>query len=218
MAFRTLDGVDGRGQARAAARRPQRAGARRQDHRPDPHRAAVADDPRTRPTRARGSSCCSHFDRPKGKRVPEMSLAPMATALGEVLGRHGALRRGLRRPCRRSRRSTACSDGDVAGAGEHALPRRARRENDPAFAAALAKLGDIFVNDAFSRRASRACQHRGRRASAAGLCRAADAGGAGGAGRRARQSEAAGGGDRRRRQGLHQARAARQSGRQGRSC
>src|ERR1700742_2273200 len=30
---------------------------------------------------------CSHFDRPKGKRVPEMSLAPMATALGEVLGR-----------------------------------------------------------------------------------------------------------------------------------
>src|ERR1700755_3721094 len=30
---------------------------------------------------------CSHFDRPKGKRVPEMSLAPMAAALGEVLGR-----------------------------------------------------------------------------------------------------------------------------------
>src|SRR3954453_4701069 len=28
---------------------------------------------------------CSHFDRPKGKRVPEMSLAPMAAALGEVL-------------------------------------------------------------------------------------------------------------------------------------
>src|SRR3954465_11227784 len=30
---------------------------------------------------------CSHFDRPKGKRVPEISLAPMAVALGEVLGR-----------------------------------------------------------------------------------------------------------------------------------
>src|SRR5579883_3104977 len=29
---------------------------------------------------------CSHFDRPKGKRVPEMSLAPVATALGDVLG------------------------------------------------------------------------------------------------------------------------------------
>src|SRR6201995_4585987 len=31
---------------------------------------------------------CSHFDRPKGKRVPEMSLAPMAAALGQVLGQH----------------------------------------------------------------------------------------------------------------------------------
>src|SRR5471030_1068466 len=30
---------------------------------------------------------CSHFDRPKGKRVPEMSLRPMADALGRVLGR-----------------------------------------------------------------------------------------------------------------------------------
>src|ERR1700694_3486174 len=30
---------------------------------------------------------CSHFDRPKGKRIPEMSRAPMAAALGEVLGR-----------------------------------------------------------------------------------------------------------------------------------
>src|ERR1700750_972578 len=30
---------------------------------------------------------CSHFDRPRGKRVSEMSLAPIAAALGEVLGR-----------------------------------------------------------------------------------------------------------------------------------
>src|SRR3954468_22877188 len=29
---------------------------------------------------------CSHFERPKGKRVPEMSLRPVAQALGEVLG------------------------------------------------------------------------------------------------------------------------------------
>src|SRR5580693_5516797 len=30
---------------------------------------------------------CSHFDRPKGQRVPEMSLAPMAAALADVLRR-----------------------------------------------------------------------------------------------------------------------------------
>jgi phosphoglycerate kinase len=30
---------------------------------------------------------CSHFDRPKGKRVASMSLAPVAVALGQVLGR-----------------------------------------------------------------------------------------------------------------------------------
>src|SRR6202453_3551972 len=30
---------------------------------------------------------CSHFDRPKGKRVPAMSLRPMAEALSHVLGR-----------------------------------------------------------------------------------------------------------------------------------
>ncbi|MBX6745259.1 MAG: phosphoglycerate kinase, partial [Acetobacteraceae bacterium] len=28
---------------------------------------------------------CSHFDRPKGKRVPEMSLKPMAEALSQAL-------------------------------------------------------------------------------------------------------------------------------------
>ena len=29
---------------------------------------------------------CSHFDRPKGKRVPEMSLKPMQAALSTALG------------------------------------------------------------------------------------------------------------------------------------
>ena len=29
---------------------------------------------------------CSHFDRPRGKPVPDMSLRPMAAALGQVLG------------------------------------------------------------------------------------------------------------------------------------
>ena len=55
----------------------------------------VSDDTRLRaaaPTieklRASGATVIllAHFDRPKGKRVPEMSLAPIAVALAKVLG------------------------------------------------------------------------------------------------------------------------------------
>jgi phosphoglycerate kinase len=91
---------------------------------------------------------CSHFDRPKGKRVPEMSLGPVAAALGEVLGQ-------------RVRFAEDC----VGVPAEQAVERMARGEvlvlentryhaeeekNDPGFAAELAKLADIYVNDAFS--------------------------------------------------------------------
>jgi phosphoglycerate kinase len=90
----------------------------------------------------------SHFDRPKGKRVPEMTLAPMATALAEVLGR-------------KVRFGDDCigviaqqtvmnlNDGDVAVL-ENTRFHAGEEKNDPVFAAELAKLGDIFVNDAFS--------------------------------------------------------------------
>jgi phosphoglycerate kinase len=91
---------------------------------------------------------CSHFDRPKGKRVPEMSLGPMAAALGEVLGQ-------------RVRFAEDC----IGVAAQQAVERMARgdvlvlentryhaeeEKNDPTFAAELAKLADIYVNDAFS--------------------------------------------------------------------
>lgn len=91
---------------------------------------------------------CSHFDRPKGKRVPEMSLAPMAAALGEVLGR-------------RVRFVEDCigiaAEGavELLGPGDVLVLENTRydsreEKNDPGFAAALAKLADVFVNDAFS--------------------------------------------------------------------
>src|ERR1700677_3218311 len=91
---------------------------------------------------------CSHFDRPKGKRVPEMSLAPMAAALGEVLGQ-------------RVRFAEDC----IGVAAQQAEDRMARgdvlvlentryhaeeEKNDPAFAAELAKLAELYVHDAFS--------------------------------------------------------------------
>ena len=90
----------------------------------------------------------SHFDRPKGKRVPGMSLAPMATALGQVLGRRvrfGEDCTGI--PAFSA--IMAMQDGDVAVL-ENTRFHPGEEKNDPAFAAEMAKLGQIFVNDAFS--------------------------------------------------------------------
>ena len=91
---------------------------------------------------------CSHFDRPKGKRVPEMSLAPMAAALGEVLSKHVR----FVEDCIGVAAEQAI---DLLGRGDVLVLENTRfhageEKNDPAFAAALAKLADIFVNDAFS--------------------------------------------------------------------
>ena len=154
---------------------------------------------------ARGATVIviSHFGRPKGGPDPTMSLAPVAAKLAELLGRPVAFvadcigdaaedavsRAGARRasPCSRTCAST-----------------RARRRTIRRSPAALATLGDIFVNDAFSARASRARLDRGPRAPAAGLRRAADDGGDRRAAHRAREAAAADGGRGRRRQGVDQ--------------
>ncbi len=91
---------------------------------------------------------CSHFDRPKGKRVAEMSLEPMAIALAEVLGRpvHFA------NDCigvQAQQVIERLADGDVAVL-ENTRFHDGEEKNDPAMAAELAHLADIFVNDAFS--------------------------------------------------------------------
>jgi phosphoglycerate kinase len=90
----------------------------------------------------------SHFDRPKGKVVPAMSLKPLAEPLAEAIGRPVAF--------------AADCVGEVAKAavaklkdGEVLLLENTRfhpgeEKNDPDFARKVASLGDIFVNDAFS--------------------------------------------------------------------
>jgi phosphoglycerate kinase len=90
----------------------------------------------------------SHFDRPKGKHVPSMSLAPLAPVLAQSLGRPVAFADDCVGDAAR-RAVAALADGGVAllenlrfHAGEEA--------NDPGFARQLAELGDIYVNDAFS--------------------------------------------------------------------
>jgi phosphoglycerate kinase len=91
---------------------------------------------------------CSHFDRPKGKRVPEMSLAPVAAALGQVLGAPVSFVEDC---------VGAPAEQAVAAMGpgavivlENTRYHAAEEANDPAFAAQLGRLADVFVNDAFS--------------------------------------------------------------------
>jgi phosphoglycerate kinase len=91
---------------------------------------------------------CSHFDRPKGKRVPAMSLAPIAAALGGVLGSDVAFADDCIGEVAASA-IAAMRDGDLLVL-ENTRFYPGEEANDPAFAKELAALADIYVNDAFS--------------------------------------------------------------------
>jgi phosphoglycerate kinase len=116
----------------------------------------VADDMRIRaalPTiellRERGAALvlASHLGRPGGKPDPELSMAPVAKRLGELLGTEVKLAPGV-------------IEGDVdlicgaLGPGDMLLLENTRfepgeTENDPKLAETLATLADLYVNDAF---------------------------------------------------------------------
>jgi len=91
----------------------------------------------------------SHFGRPKGKPAPEASLgqlvAPLSAALG---GRKIAFAEDCIGPDA-EKVVAALQDGDVALL-ENLRFHPGEEINDPGFASALAKLGDVYVNDAFS--------------------------------------------------------------------
>ncbi|MBB2201364.1 phosphoglycerate kinase [Gluconacetobacter tumulisoli] len=90
----------------------------------------------------------SHFDRPKGKRVPEMSLAPIAAALGKTLGRPVAFADDCIGPVAEAA-VAALKDGDVLVL-ENTRFHAGEEKNDPDLSKALAGLADDYVNDAFS--------------------------------------------------------------------
>jgi phosphoglycerate kinase len=90
----------------------------------------------------------SHFDRPKGKRVPEMSLRPVAAALGEVLGRPVTFADDCIGEAADSA-VAAMAPGDVLVL-ENTRYHSGEEKNDPGLVKAMAALGDVFVNDAFS--------------------------------------------------------------------
>ncbi|GGE01228.1 phosphoglycerate kinase [Gemmobacter megaterium] len=91
----------------------------------------------------------AHFDRPKGKVVPGMSLRQVLPALQAALPGH---RVSFAEDCIGGPAKQAIS---AMQAGDVVLLENTRfhpgeEKNDPMMAAALAALGDVFVNDAFS--------------------------------------------------------------------
>ena len=87
----------------------------------------------------------AHFDRPKGKVVPEMSLKPVAAELERHLGR--PVRFGFTDWRETPRVDVAPGDCVLM---ENTRYHPGEEKNDEAFARMLAALGDIYVNDAFS--------------------------------------------------------------------
>jgi phosphoglycerate kinase len=89
----------------------------------------------------------AHFGRPKG-RDPKESLKPVAAALAGVIGKPVAFADDcIGEPAQKA--IAAMKDGDILCL-ENTRFHKEEEKNDPAFVAELAKLGDIWVNDAFS--------------------------------------------------------------------
>ncbi len=90
----------------------------------------------------------AHFDRPKGKVVPEMSLAQVRPALEAALGSPvGFAEDCIGLPAKQA--IGAMAPGDVVLL-ENTRFHPGEEKNDAELAAAMAALGDIYVNDAFS--------------------------------------------------------------------
>ncbi|HEY5088876.1 MAG TPA: phosphoglycerate kinase [Polyangia bacterium] len=147
MSFRTLDQVDLRGKRVLV----------REDFNVPMQDGKITDDTRLRmalPTiallRTAGAKIIliSHFDRPKGKRVPSMSLKPIVEPLSKLIGA-----------------DVAFADDCIGEAAERAVGylkpggvlllenlryHAGEEANDEGFARKLAVLGDLYVNDAFS--------------------------------------------------------------------
>jgi phosphoglycerate kinase len=91
---------------------------------------------------------CSHFGRPKGQRQEKFSLAPVAKRLSRLLNKEVKL-------------APDCIGPEIEAMVEQMQPgdvlllenlrfHAAEQENDPDFAAQLAKLAEVYINDAFA--------------------------------------------------------------------
>jgi phosphoglycerate kinase len=89
----------------------------------------------------------SHLGRPKGQRVPDLSLEPCARTLQDLLQQPVTFVDDCIGPAARA-------SAELLNPGEVLLLENLRyyeeeTDNDPVFAAQLAALGDVYVNDAF---------------------------------------------------------------------
>ncbi|WP_085909899.1 phosphoglycerate kinase [Kiloniella majae] len=107
--------------------------------------------PTIRDLKAQGAKIVlmAHFGRPKGNVVPEMSLAPVVEGLSDALGGEKVV---FANNCIGAEVSTQI---DALANGEILLLENLRfhvgeEANDASFAQELAKLGDVYINDAFS--------------------------------------------------------------------
>ena len=92
---------------------------------------------------------CSHLGKPKGEPKPELSLAPVAKALSEKLGKEVVFAADDNVVGENAKKAVeAMNDGDVVLL-QNTRYRAEETKNGEVFSAELGSLADIFVNDAF---------------------------------------------------------------------
>ena len=122
----------------------------------DEETGAITDDSRIRATlptirylTSRGARVilCSHLDRPKGRVVEKLRLAPVAQRLSQLLGQKvGVATDSISSEVEKA--VAKLKPGDVFLL-ENLRFHPEEEENDASFAQALARLADVYVNDAF---------------------------------------------------------------------
>ncbi|HIE0497261.1 TPA: phosphoglycerate kinase [Clostridioides difficile] len=92
---------------------------------------------------------CSHLGKPKGEAKPELSLAPVAKRLSEMIGKEVVFAADDNVVGENAKKATEkMENGDVVLL-ENTRYRKEETKNEENFSKELASLAEIFVNDAF---------------------------------------------------------------------
>ena len=92
---------------------------------------------------------CSHLGKPKGEPKPELSLAPVAVRLSELLGQEVKFAADDNVVGENAKAAVAAmKDGDIVLL-QNTRYRKEETKNEEAFSKELGSLADVFVNDAF---------------------------------------------------------------------